>query len=147
MFGDCGRGKVKGVGTLNVPGMPVLYDVLYVEGLTKNLVSISQLCDGGMDVKFGKNSCSIFKGPDKFLEAKRSTDNCYVFTPSISSFKTSTRICETWHQKLGHTHFRSIQKLISLDAILGIPKVQFNQFDLCGPCQHEKQTHEAHKRV
>lgn len=53
MFGDGGRGKVKGVGTLNVLGMLVLHDVLYVEGLTINLVSISHLCNGGMDVKFG----------------------------------------------------------------------------------------------
>lgn len=27
MFGDGGKGKVKGVGTLKVPGMPVLHDV------------------------------------------------------------------------------------------------------------------------
>ena len=36
-------------------------DVLLVEGLTHNFISISQLCDKGYLVIFKKSHCAIFK--------------------------------------------------------------------------------------
>jgi DNA-binding FrmR family transcriptional regulator len=47
-FGDRAKGKVKGIGKLTDSGSPCLDDVLLVEGLTENLVSISQLCEQGL---------------------------------------------------------------------------------------------------
>ena len=44
-FGDEGKGLVLGSGSLKVPGMPRLENVLLVEGLKVNLISISQLYD------------------------------------------------------------------------------------------------------
>lgn len=44
-FGDGQQAQVKGKWTLNVEGIPNLKEVLYVEGLRVNLVSVSQLCD------------------------------------------------------------------------------------------------------
>ena len=44
-FGDDVQGNVVGRGLLDVPGLPKLEDVLLVEGLKANLISISQLCD------------------------------------------------------------------------------------------------------
>lgn len=115
IFGDSGKGRVREVGTLNVPGMAVLWGVLYVEGLTANLISISQLCDGGMNVSFGRNNCVINEGSEKFLEANRSTENCYIFIPQITGFIVSSRICETWHL---HTHYRNIQSQVQLGQLL-----------------------------
>jgi len=37
----------------------VIHDVLYVEGLKHNLLSISQLCDKGYQVMFKENTCDI----------------------------------------------------------------------------------------
>lgn len=81
IFGDGVRGKVKGIGKLNIPGMPQLEEVQLVECLTTNLISISQLCDKGMDVQFGCKSCVITDKPNEYLVAKRSVDNCYTVTP------------------------------------------------------------------
>ena len=44
-FGDGVKGSVLGSGSLNVPGLPKLRDVLLVDGLKANLISINQLCD------------------------------------------------------------------------------------------------------
>lgn len=41
VFGDGARGKIKGIGKLNIHGMPSLEGVLLVEGLTANMISIS----------------------------------------------------------------------------------------------------------
>ncbi|CAM8932100.1 unnamed protein product [Rhodiola kirilowii] len=46
-FGDGGKGQVIGCGTLKVPDLPELEDILLVDGLKVNLISISRLCDEG----------------------------------------------------------------------------------------------------
>ncbi|GAA0185892.1 hypothetical protein LIER_33180 [Lithospermum erythrorhizon] len=62
-------------------GLPNLEDVLLVEGLTTNLISISQLCDDGMKVAFNKETCSMNNQSDNLImQGNRSTDNCYVWT-------------------------------------------------------------------
>lgn len=39
-FGDGRWSQVKGKGTIEIPGLPLLLDVLYVEGLKASLLSI-----------------------------------------------------------------------------------------------------------
>lgn len=53
-FGDGVKKKVVGMGTLNVEGMPKLKNVLHIEGMKANLISISQLCDEDLLVYFDK---------------------------------------------------------------------------------------------
>jgi len=53
-FGDGAKGKNIGIGNLVKHGLPRLDDVLLVKGLIVNLISISQLCDLGLQVKFTK---------------------------------------------------------------------------------------------
>ena len=49
-FGDGGIDIVLRSGSLKVPGMLTLENVLLVEGLKVNLISISQLCDDNLFV-------------------------------------------------------------------------------------------------
>ncbi|GAA0141567.1 hypothetical protein LIER_42664 [Lithospermum erythrorhizon] len=49
-FGGGEKDKIIENGSLNVTRLPNLKDVLLVEGLTANLISISQLCDNDMKV-------------------------------------------------------------------------------------------------
>ncbi|XP_058786979.1 uncharacterized protein LOC131661450 [Vicia villosa] len=53
-LGDGEIGEVKGVGKSECPGSPNLNSILLVQRLTANLISISQLCDEGFDVRFTK---------------------------------------------------------------------------------------------
>ncbi|XP_073270460.1 uncharacterized protein [Primulina huaijiensis] len=59
-YGGGAKGKIVGKGTLNVEGLPKLHNVLHVEGLNSNLISISQLCDNNLLVKFDKHKCEVF---------------------------------------------------------------------------------------
>lgn len=54
-FSDGTRGKIKGISKLVSLDLPCLDDVLLVEGLTINLIGVSQLCDQGMDVSYNKS--------------------------------------------------------------------------------------------
>ena len=47
---------------MDIPGLPVFEDVWYVDGLKANLLSISQICDNGLNVLFTKHECEILNG-------------------------------------------------------------------------------------
>ena len=80
-FGDGAKGDIKGIGMLVRPGSPYLDDVLLVEGLTANLISISKLCDQGLSVKFSKSECLVTNYDKKVLmKGTRSKDNYYMWT-------------------------------------------------------------------
>ena len=54
-FGDNQKGKITGSGTIGYGKSASIKNVLLVEGLVHNLLSISQLADNGYDVMFNKN--------------------------------------------------------------------------------------------
>ncbi|GAV80929.1 hypothetical protein CFOL_v3_24388, partial [Cephalotus follicularis] len=53
-FGDNAKGKIKGFGSIG-NNQTSIHNVLYVDGLKHNLLSISQLCDKDCRVTF----CSV----------------------------------------------------------------------------------------
>jgi hypothetical protein len=70
-FGDSGKGKVKGLGKIAISNDLSIFNVLLVESLNFNLLSVAQLCDlsfkcifGVDDVEFINVDSSnlIFKG-------------------------------------------------------------------------------------
>ena len=54
MFKDGSKSMIRGIGTVDIPGLPIFEDVWYVDGLNANLLSISQICDNGLNVLFTK---------------------------------------------------------------------------------------------
>ena len=52
MFGDNGRGKVRGLGAVRVSDRFTLREVALVSNLGFNLLSVSQLLDEGFEVRF-----------------------------------------------------------------------------------------------
>jgi len=58
-FGDGKKSRVVGKGELFIKGFPVFNDVLLVDGLKANLLSISNLCDNDMLVYFNKEKCTV----------------------------------------------------------------------------------------
>jgi hypothetical protein len=62
IFGDGDKGRIKGIGKLSNPNPLCLDNVLLVEGLTANLISISQLCEQGSNVHFNNSECTILNG-------------------------------------------------------------------------------------
>ena len=51
-FSDGSHTQVLGKGTVKIPGLPILKDVLYIKGLKANLLSITQICDEDFLVQF-----------------------------------------------------------------------------------------------
>ena len=75
-FGDGSKSVIKGIGTVDIPGLLVFEYVWYVDGLKANLLSISQICDNGLNILFIKYECEILDGGgDCMCVDVRTTDN------------------------------------------------------------------------
>ncbi|CAM8981546.1 unnamed protein product [Rhodiola kirilowii] len=77
-LGDGGKGQVIGCGTLKVPDLPELEDILLVDGLKVNLISISRLCVEGQSVTFTHDSYLVLdRNGDTLMEGSRSSNRSY----------------------------------------------------------------------
>ena len=92
-FRDGSKSVVRGIGTTDIPRLPVFEDVWFMDGLKANLLSISQICDNGLKVLFTKYECEILDdGGDCICVGIKTTDNCYDITPSINHKCYSVKI-------------------------------------------------------
>ena len=55
-LGDGCKSQIKGRGIISLPGLPDIANILYVEGLKVNLLSISQICDQDFILLFSKGN-------------------------------------------------------------------------------------------
>ena len=63
-FGGNQKGKIIGSRTIGYGKSSSIKNVLLVEGLMHNLLSISQLADNGYDVMFNQMSCKVVSQKD-----------------------------------------------------------------------------------
>ncbi|MCH83415.1 gag-protease polyprotein, partial [Trifolium medium] len=83
---DGRKGRIKGICKLAIPGLPCLDDVLLVEGLITNLISISQLCDQGLDVHCNNSECIISnKDQEVLMKGSKTRNKCYLWIPHNKS--------------------------------------------------------------
>ena len=66
-FGNDALGKIKGKGMVGLSnGKGKAQDVLFVDGLKHNLLSVSQVCDRGCEVVFTSRDCKIKSYPQDY---------------------------------------------------------------------------------
>ena len=58
-FGKNSKGVIRGIGTIGNNSYTQIKNVLLVENLKYNLLSISQLCDKGYKICFESNACHV----------------------------------------------------------------------------------------
>jgi len=82
VFGDGSKGRIQGIGNVCIDESPKIENVLLLKGLVCNLISISQLCDQRLDVKFNKTKCLVTNQKGEVLiNDIRSKNNCYRWVP------------------------------------------------------------------
>ncbi|CAL2231001.1 unnamed protein product [Prunus armeniaca] len=151
-FGNGSKGKILGKGDVETLGLPFLKNVMLVENLQANLISISQLCDDGSSVWFDKDQCYVadFQGK-KVMSGMRSKDNCYCIqvneNKSLVCNRATDDVMELWHRRLGHINFRDLLKLSKNECVRGLPKLSGKSARVCGACQLGKQVKSAHKSI
>ncbi|CAM8893875.1 unnamed protein product [Rhodiola kirilowii] len=97
-FRDGGEGQVIGYGTLKVPDLPELDDILLLDGLKANLISISRLCDEGQSVTFTCDSCQVLdRNGDTLMEGSRSSNKSY-FLGTVETGAATVFLTDTTHE-------------------------------------------------
>src|ERR1044072_9766518 len=114
-FGGNQKGKVIGSGTISNGSLPSITNVLLVDGLMHNLLSISQLSDKGYDIIFNQKSCKVVSQEDGTIlfNGKRKNN---IYKIKLSKLKSQNVKCLmsvdneqwAWHRRLGHVSMRRI---------------------------------------
>ena len=80
-FGDSGKGRIMGSVSFKIPRLTKLKNVLLVEGLTVNLISVSQLCDEDLLLQFAKDKFLAYnRNHCRIMEGERTLDNFDLLT-------------------------------------------------------------------
>jgi hypothetical protein len=143
-FGNDAPGKIRGKGLVSLGnGRAKAQDVLFVDGLKHNLLSVSQVCDRGCEVTFTAKDCKIKTVNTGELIAKgvRTENNVYVLKEDkeechLRKFDESW----LWHRRLGHLNFDHIVKLNNEGVVKDLPRISKPHNSVCESCQMGKLT-------
>eukprot|EP00253_Pinus_taeda_P027919 PITA_27919 len=118
-------------------------NVLYVDGLKHNLLSVSQMCDNGTEVIFRSDGCSVrdIDTGKAVIKGKRTPNNLYIFEEGEQQCYLSKNDEHwLWHRRLGHLSFSKIRKACKYQAVCGLPDIKILDNTMCKSCQFGKQT-------
>ncbi|KAJ9544570.1 hypothetical protein OSB04_024277 [Centaurea solstitialis] len=111
------KGKIKGNGMI-VKGEITVNQVSYVDDLKHNLISVSQLCDNGMDVMFKIKYCIVYKA-DTLTEVMRANRRGDLYLLFLTLLMKKRRYVWSSHKTKFDPSFDQPLQLLHVD--------------LCGP--------------
>lgn len=126
-FGNDTPAVIKGKGIAQLKEKVKDGNVLYVDGLKHNLLSVSQMCNQGTEVIFRSNGCSVhdLDTGKKVIKGKRTPNNLYIFEEGQQQcYLRKDDEHQLWHQRLGHLSFSKIRKACKYQAVRGLPDIK-----------------------
>ena len=130
-----------------------ILDVLYVPGVTKNLLSVEAIADAGVLLVFSTSKCLLLEKDSKRLLATASRLHNSDFYQLEShhlpiaklaemyavTAKSSTSAALAWHRRLGHINFRRLHDLTVNNSTTGLPVISLENLP-CATSLSGKQT-------
>jgi hypothetical protein len=109
-------------------------DVLYVPGLKKNFLSVSVMDDKGFSVMFKKGQVLIHPhgaSPNTTVSiGVREGNLCRLQSkPVQASIHASDNLCELWHRRMGHLHYKALS--ILREIVTNLPYFSVEQQGAC----------------
>jgi hypothetical protein len=136
--------KIKGKGMVSLSnGKGKAQDVLLVDGMKHNLLSVIQMCDRGCEVVFTSKECKIKSINSGQVVAKviRTKNNVYVLKEDREECHLSKHDESwLWHRRPGHLNFDHLIKLKNLEVVKDLLRISKPQDSMCKPCQVGKLT-------
>ena len=122
-FGEESKSRIKGKGIISLPGLTDIANVLYVEGLRVNLLSISQICYQDFMVLFSKGKCLVMdEFGKKLISGVHTLDNCYGLVPDADIVCNNIHLPneDLWHQRMRHASYKHLSIVSKHESVLGI---------------------------
>jgi hypothetical protein len=148
-----GRGSVKfQFPTSEIKTIP---DVLYVPSITKNLLSVGSLTDGGYIACFDETKCYLInKGNRKIiakgerevgsglyrLVTKRPSPEIHQVQVNLTT--AAIDMTRLWHHRLGHLSFQGLHQMSASGIVIGLPYLPIIR-EVCSGCQFGRQARES----
>ena len=105
-----------------------IINVYHVSGLKYSLLSVSQICDKGNEVKFTFEKCIVVNlTTKKVILTAHKSKNMYLASLKISHRDDLTCLsaqnenADLWHHRRGHVRSSLLNILISKDLVRGLP--------------------------
>jgi hypothetical protein len=127
-----------------------LKDVFHVPTITKNLVSVGQMVEQGLQVTFNPNGCFVedMKNQGKLI-AKRER-NGRMFTLYVNMLEVNSMLFThgkgagdigIWHKRVGHVNLQRLKLMEKQNLVGGFPKSGTEEVmsEVCKTCQLGKQ--------
>nr|CAE03661.3 OSJNBa0042N22.2 [Oryza sativa Japonica Group]CAE76041.1 B1292H11.27 [Oryza sativa Japonica Group] len=151
MFGDDGKGKVMGLGKIAISKNQSLSNVLLVNSLSYNLLSVSQLCKLGFNCLFTDVDVTVFRRDDSSIAFKGVLKgDLYLVDFDVDRVNPEACLIAKssmgwlWHHRLAHVGMRNLASLLKGEYILGLSNVSFEKDRVCSACQAGKQVGSTH---
>lgn len=138
IFGNNALTRIKGKCIVNIDEKTRSQNMLYVEGLKNNPLSVSQMCDNGYNMKFKSKEFEIHNMKNGKLVGKeiKTHNNVYVFDESNARYYLS-KMNEAWlwHKRLCHMNFDSLIKVSKMVDVRALPRLSSRDNSICKSCQ------------
>ena len=152
-FGENLKGKIIDYEKVGKNLFSCIDDVMLVEGLAYNLLSISQLCDKGHKVLFDSEVCTIFQRNSEVVKfTGKRVNNMYMIDlddpihDNLYLTVSKDNFAWLWHHRLGHASYNMLHKLVKFDMVRGLPEISFKMYyNICESCTQGKQTKKSFK--
>jgi hypothetical protein len=126
-YGDSSRSKVLGLGKVVVSHNVTVEDIMLVESLSYNLLSVTQLANMGFATFFDVGIMVLLWSKTlKVAHVGNVENGLYVIDFSKKTTKAATCLMAKvdvewlWHRRLGHVNMRTLQSLHKGNHILGL---------------------------
>jgi transposase InsO family protein len=151
-LGDNRSLKVQGYGIVKVKlsngELKQIYNVMYVPGIKKNLISVSTITDYDLKVEFGKYQCLIKDIRNHYKTVATGSrcgglyklDVCADSHLALASTITTTE--QLWHQRYGHINHHDLILLQKNSMVEGLPVIKNVHLE-CSACALGKQHRDA----
>jgi hypothetical protein len=145
IFGDNSKGEVIGLGKVAITLEHSITNVLHVDSLSYNFLSVSQLCEMGYNCLFIDKGVEVFRREDSsIIFMGRLKNKLYLVDFNKSKAKLETCLVAKfsmgwlWHRRLAYVGMRNLVKLLKDEHILRLTNVHFEKYRICRACQAKK---------
>lgn len=135
-FGNDNSSKTLGKGTVSVGNKDAAAkNVLLIENMKHNLLSVRQICDQGHVLTFTSKDYKIRKKESGKLVAttSRTPNNIYMLDEIKKERCYLGREDESWlwHRRIGHIHFGNLVKISKKQAMREMPEIKKPENSVC----------------
>jgi hypothetical protein len=142
-FGNENSTIIIGKGTIKLGSKDAKAEnVLLVENMKHNFLSVSQMCDQGHRLIFDSEKCEIRKeGSGKLVATTvRTPNNIYILNEIGKEICFLGKENESWiwHRRMGHMNFDNLVKISKKEAVREMPEISKPASTMCKHCLHGK---------